>query len=136
WRPRLGTRKAQHAPARRRLSGPAAPAPPVPSPRWRITGRFANAGKLALFRAAAANELGPGCYVLKTTAKADDPLAQAMLHREHVVSRQVRHPNFGSVLVADLNAPQPLLVLPYLEGTSLRRLIAASASAPRLLPAT
>jgi serine/threonine-protein kinase len=96
---------------------------------------MANAGKLALFRAAAANELGPGCYVLKTTAAADDPVTHAMLHREHLVSREVRHPNLGSVLVADFNAPQPLLVLPYLEGISLRRLIAASAAAPRLLSA-
>jgi eukaryotic-like serine/threonine-protein kinase len=131
---RLGTPRGQHTAARRRLSVPAAPAPPIPSCSWRITRRIADAGKLALFRAAAANELGPGCYVIKTIAAADNAVAHAMLRREHVVSSDVRHPNLNSVLAADLSARQPLLILPYLEGISLRRLIASRAAAPHLLP--
>jgi serine/threonine-protein kinase len=57
-----------------------------------------------------------------------------MLCREQVVSRDVHHPNLNAVLAADLGARQPLLILPYLEGISLRRLIASHAAAPHLLP--
>jgi serine/threonine protein kinase len=132
---RLGTPHAQHAPARRRLSAPVAAAPRVQARPWRLTRRLPTAGKLELFRASAANELGPGCYVLKTTAIADDAIALAMLHREHVVSSDVSHPNLNSVLAADFHARKPVLILPYLEGISLRHLIASRASAPNLVPA-
>src|SRR5262245_65182614 len=114
--PRLATRHALHA--RRRLSSSTAPAPAAASRPWRLTRRLSNSGKLALFRAAAANELGPGCYVVKTTAAADDAIAHAMLRRESAVASDVSHSNLNSVLSADLRSPQPLLILPYLEGIS------------------
>jgi serine/threonine protein kinase len=56
-----------------------------------------------------------------------------MLQREYVVSCEVNHPNLNSVLVADISAEEPALILPYLEGVSLRRLIASRAATPHLL---
>jgi serine/threonine protein kinase len=131
--PRLGTRRRQHA-RQSQLSHAVLPSPPTPSCPWRLTRRLTTAGRLTLFRAAAANELGPGCYVLRTAATADDTIARAMLQREHLVSSEVSHARLNSVLVADFAAPHPVLILPYLEGISLRRLIASSSTAPRRLP--
>ncbi len=129
--PQLGRLRRQHA-----RPGQLSPAAPSPTPRcpWRLTRRLTTSGRLTLFRAAAANELGPGCYVWKTTATADDAIARAMLQRECVVSREVSHSSLSSVLVADLAAPQPVAILPYLDGISLRRLIASPSTSPRLLP--
>src|SRR5262245_12127183 len=129
--PRLATRHALHA--RRQLSASTVPAPVAPARPWRLTRRLSNSGKLALFRAAASNELGPGCYVLKHLAAADDPIAAAMLHRQHAISGDVSHPNLNSVLAGDFSASKPFLVLPYLEGISLRRLIESRATAPHVL---
>jgi serine/threonine-protein kinase len=58
-----------------------------------------------------------------------------MLRREHAVSSDVSHPNLNPVLAADFRAQQPVLILPYLEGISLRRLTASCAIAPQLLRA-
>src|SRR5205823_3697916 len=130
--PRLVTLRGQQAQPTRRLSCPAAPVPAVSPVPWRITRRLATAGRLALFRAAADNGLGPGCYVLKTTRHphADDALSRAMLQREYIVSSEIAHPNLNSVLSADFDVPQPVSILPYLEGISLRRLIASRSAAP------
>src|SRR5262245_25952094 len=132
--PRPGTPRGQQPNPRRRLSSTITAAPAAQARQWQLTRRLSNSGKLALFRASAASELGPGCYVLKTTAVADDAIADAMLHREYSVSAELRHSHLNSVLAGDFSAPKPFLVFPYLEGISLRHLITSRASALHSLP--
>lgn len=74
----------------------------------------------------AANDLGPGCYALKTPRLAGDAIAAAMLRREALVAREAAHPNLVSVLGAE-HGERPYLVLPYLEGITLRRWLLHSA---------
>ncbi len=131
--PRLGTLHRQQV-RQRRLPHTAAPSPAALQPPWRLTRRLSTSDRLTLFRSAAANELGPGCYVLKTTAAADDALVHAMLQRECVVSSDVSHPNLNSVLATELCAARPFLVFPYLEGITLRRLIDSRSAASHALP--
>src|SRR5436190_23911028 len=80
--PRLGTRPVQNTLHRQSQSHATASALGKPSP-WRLTRRLTTAGRLALFRASAANGIGPGCYVLKTVRQnaADDKVGHAMLRR-------------------------------------------------------
>jgi serine/threonine-protein kinase len=108
---------------------------------WRTTRRLASGRRLALYRVAAANDLGPGCYVLKTTQPqaVDDKIAQAMLRREAAVATDASHPNLITVLADESSTPRPYLILPHLEGVSLGRLMMSRSrnmtSASALLPA-
>jgi eukaryotic-like serine/threonine-protein kinase len=117
--------------ARQRLAGPTTSALSaqysVPgAAQWRITRLLARGLQFSVYRAAAGGDLGPGCYVLKSinSAAFDDELAVAMLRREETVSSAVSHANLTSVLAAAFAAPH-LVVLPFLEGVSLRRLVQA-----------
>jgi eukaryotic-like serine/threonine-protein kinase len=117
--------------ARQRLVQPqptSSAAPVAKSPSWRPTKRLASSGRFSLVRAAAENDLGPGYYVLKTVPAERMPkeVDRALLQREAMVAAEVSHPNLIAVLSSDLRSQRPLLVLPYLEGISLRRLLAAS----------
>ena len=56
-----------------------------------------------------------------------------MLHREYLVSAKARHSNVNSVLAGNFSESKPFLVLPYLEGISLRRLIDNRAVALHML---
>ncbi len=105
----------------RRLNGVSAP-PRQSASQWRPTRLIANHGRLALYRAATARDLGPGCYVLKT-AQSNSDIPRALLRREALVASQVSHPSLISVLADECDAPVPHVVLPYLEGITLRRLL-------------
>lgn len=85
-----------------------------------------------LFRVAARGELGPGCYVLKTAGanRPSDGIDAALLRREAVVTAAVGNSNLTTVLSSDLHATRPYLLLPYLEGVTLRRLLAWSSLLP------
>ena len=69
---------------------------------------------------------GPGCYVLKavTARGTQGDVARAMLAREAAVSGDVNQPNLAAVLSAHLQGSEAYLVRPYLEGLTLRKLLA------------
>lgn len=90
---------------------------------WRLTRRLASSGRLALFRAAATGDLGPGSYVIKAPRRDGDDIENALLRRETTVAESVRHPNLVSVLGAKFGERDIHIVLPYLEGVTLRQLI-------------
>jgi serine/threonine-protein kinase len=85
---------------------------------------------LALYRAAAEGDRGPGCYVLKTPGHSDtlSDVARALLRREAMVAAAVNHANLVSVVATHLDDSRSYLVLPYLEGVALRRLALARLS--------
>src|SRR5262245_60198781 len=105
---------------------------------WRPTQLVHRGQRLVLYRAKpAAEDLGPGCYVIKTLLSDHQPdeLARALLMREALVATQVQHANLATTLAACLGSDQRHLVLPYLDGITLRRLIEATPVArvaPRL----
>jgi serine/threonine protein kinase len=72
-----------------------------------------------------ANE-GPGCYLLKaaTARGSQGDVARAMLAREAAVGEDVNQSNLAAVLAARLQGSDGYLIRPYLEGLSLRRLLA------------
>jgi serine/threonine protein kinase len=79
---------------------------------------------LAIYRARPVSDTaGPGAYAIKTLASqpSDFGLALALLRREAAVAAEVSHPHLVTVLAARLAVPRPYLVLPYLEGVTLRR---------------
>ena len=122
-RPLIGS----SAPAR---IGPLSPVhrtlPPGP---WRPTRRLSGHGAFELTRAAAPGDLGPGCYVLKA-AKSNNDITSALLRREALVSSQIGHSSLIPVLAANGDAHIPHLILPYLEGITLRRLLDSSQRLP------
>jgi serine/threonine-protein kinase len=50
----------------------------------------------------------------------DDPRAVALLAREALVGRTIRHPHVVSVLAANVGAPPRFVVTPWLDGCTLR----------------
>ncbi len=112
-------------------------APPFP---WRLTRRLHSTGKLALYRASANTDRGPGCYILKTSRSTTIPghFERTFLRREVSVTSAVKHTNLICVLAADHDAPRPYSLLPYQEGVALRCLLHQSApaknSSPSILP--
>jgi eukaryotic-like serine/threonine-protein kinase len=95
---------------------------------WQLKHRLANTGRLLIFRAAAAGDLGPGCYVLKTARQVQprDDITSALLRREAAVAAELNQPNLVSVVGANLHGTPAHVVLPYFEGLTLRRLLASS----------
>jgi serine/threonine protein kinase len=77
---------------------------------------------------------------LKLTTRGErwDELAVSLLNREAAVEREVNHPNLVSLLGSDLSVRAPLVILPYLDGVNLRRLLhsiyGASEGSAGLLP--
>jgi len=96
---------------------------------WRPTRYVAIRGPFELIRAAAPGDLGPGCYVLKI-AKSNSDITRALLRREALGASQVSHSSLIPVLAAECYAPLSHLVLPYLEGITLRRLLDSSQRLP------
>jgi serine/threonine protein kinase len=96
---------------------------------WQLTRLIGDPSRFLLCRARRAGELGPGCYVLKRIrpGRAAAELQRAALRREATLAAALDHPQIVSVLAADIHGATPYLVLPYLEGTSLQRLVAARA---------
>jgi len=99
-----------------------------PGAAWQLTRRLSSGGRFELFRAGADGDLGPGCYVLKCYREStpEKLLARAFLERQTEVARQVVHHNLLSVLGADCSGEKPHLVMPYYEGITLARLLAAA----------
>ena len=98
--------------------------------KWRLTARIHAGERLNVFRARPlTDEHGPGCHVLKTPAERipDDRIAAALVRREARVASKVVHPHVTSALGTKLDGPLPFIVLPYLDGTTLRRMLIAQA---------
>jgi eukaryotic-like serine/threonine-protein kinase len=124
-----------------------APRPPAESGRgngrrsgvsfrpWQLTRLLRRGERMDVFRAGLAeNDFGPGCYVVKGPRREGDSIAAAMLRREQLVAGEVMHPNLVSAL-ALAGEGHDFLVLPYLEGVTLRRWLAhAAARHSRCLP--
>jgi eukaryotic-like serine/threonine-protein kinase len=94
---------------------------------WRLTRIISRSGALAVYRARPIRDArGPGCYVIKAIAggASDDQLALALLRREATVAERAVNPHLAAVLANRLKDKRPHLTLPYLEGVSLRRLLA------------
>lgn len=93
-----------------------------------LSRRLHSGQTFELFRAAATGDLGPGCYILKTARPnlAVPDVATAMLRREALITTTLKHPNLNCVLSADVQAPEPYLLLPYHDGLSLRQLLQKS----------
>jgi len=98
------------------------PAHPLAFGPWRPTRRLPSGGPLALFRAAAAGERGPGCYVVKSGVPGD-VVAVAMLRREAIVAAEVGCPHLVSVVASQAECATPYIVQPYLDGVTLRQLM-------------
>jgi eukaryotic-like serine/threonine-protein kinase len=100
---------------------------------WRLTRRLPSSGRLSLFRAAAASDRGPGCYVLKTSShsRPHDEVSHALLAREAAVAAAVSHCSLVSIVAADLEGSFSLVVLPYYEGVTLRQLLHSLGGASR-----
>jgi len=94
-----------------------------------------SGGKLGIFRAAAAGDLGPGCYVLKTCSSTPSQAAigGSLLKRETAVATEVNHPSLIPVLASSSYGQKPHLVLPYLEGITLRQLFDSNLVGPSSL---
>jgi len=101
---------------------------------WRLTALVHRGQQLTLYRARPIDDdAGPGCYLLKTPRvdRQGDELATSLLRREAAVAAQASHPHLSAVLSAATGGSPPYIVLPYLDGVSLRRRLAARFSAVR-----
>lgn len=74
----------------------------------------------------------PADYVIKRLREeyAHEPMPKAALTRDAFVAGKVSHPNLGVVLATHLEAAAPYLVLPYLEGATVRQIIVRASRAP------
>jgi serine/threonine protein kinase len=96
---------------------------------WQLTRIIAHGARVNVFRARLAeNDLGPGCYAVKAPRREGDGVSVAMLRREAIVGREVEHPNLVSVLAAG----DGYVVLPYLEGITLRQWLGHVAAQRRM----
>ena len=69
-----------------------------------------------------------------TSRTSDRPITRAAIAREAAVTTAVRHPNLTTILASQVRGSESYLVLPYLEGVTLRQLFASAKQA--LSPAT
>jgi serine/threonine protein kinase len=96
---------------------------------WRLMGLVHRGRWTTAYRARPLGATtGPGCHLVKTSsaARQEERVAAAMLRREALVAREAGHPNLSAVLASHLQGDSPHLVLPYLDGISLRRMIGAA----------
>jgi serine/threonine protein kinase len=93
---------------------------------WELTRLIAEGRYTQSFRARPldADGNGPGDFVLKVARQnvVQANVARAMLRREAVVSRLVRHEHLTSILVDGANSTPPHLVLPFSEGVTVEQL--------------
>jgi len=95
--------------------------------QWRLT-KLLGAGQWTrVYRArpagSADRDLGDFAVKLLAPEYAEDALARAVLRREAHISRRVQHPQLATVLADHSASSPPHLVLPYLDGLSLRDVI-------------
>jgi serine/threonine protein kinase len=96
---------------------------------WRMLRRLNEGASREIWLAAplsSANHSQITTYVLKLATVGQGDLGRAMLAREAEVSSLVTHPHLISVLDDNHQAPQPFLVLPRLQGVSLRHFFGRS----------
>jgi eukaryotic-like serine/threonine-protein kinase len=95
--------------------------------RWHLT-RLVGQGRFThVYRACPLDtqEATGGDFAVKVVHPqwSADPLARTLLEREARVSREVQHSQLVTVLADHSDADPPYLVVPYLEGASLRQVI-------------
>jgi serine/threonine protein kinase len=96
---------------------------------YRLTRQIHRGGVFDLFRAAARDSAGPGCYLVKRPRDGSGAeIAAAMLRREAIVAAAVQHPNLTCALAAEMCATKPYLLLPFRDGASLRQVLNLSGS--------
>ncbi|MBN1910361.1 MAG: serine/threonine protein kinase [Pirellulales bacterium] len=109
---RIGTRQSE------------ATAPAQRVGRWELVEPVAEGRQATVWRARAegTSDPQPVSYALKILHERLQTNAEAvsLFCREAQVGRQVRHPNVISILAAGLDAPPYYLVMPWLEGQTLR----------------
>jgi serine/threonine protein kinase len=89
---------------------------------WRLTRLIHRTPHTVIYRARPVTDwAGPGGYAVKTIAAAATDWGRTMLRREATVAREAAHPHLVSSLAEEHTVAQPFLVLPYLEGVTLRR---------------
>jgi serine/threonine protein kinase len=95
--------------------------------QWRLTALAGQGQWTRVYRArpALAAEGGAGDFAVKLLAPefAADPLARSLLRREAQISRRVQHAQLATVLADHSSADPPHLVMPYLDGVSLEKII-------------
>ena len=94
---------------------------------WRLTQIVHRSAHAALFRARPQEASdGAGCYLVKAPTLRGEAqgIGRAMLAREARVGQSVSHPNLAAVLASHWGGDKPHLVRPYLEGLTLRELLA------------
>jgi len=107
--------------------------------RWDLTEFIAEGSLARVYRARPAGSSAerPAAYAVKILRPCweNDPEAIRLLRREALVGRSVAHPRLVSILSASLAESPRLLVMPWLEGASLRVRMDAGErmSIPRML---
>ena len=102
-----------------------AAARPLTCGDWILTRRVASSGQLELFRARAEGEIGPGCYLIKRALTPGQGIAEQMLAREAVVTKEVNSAHLSSVLAQGRCEGGRFHVLPFLDGVTVAQLMVA-----------
>lgn len=91
---------------------------------WEMVSLAAEGGLARVYRARPARSPGdrPAAYALKMLRSGwqDDPRAVCLLRREALVGRTVSHPHLVSILQASLGQPPQFVIMPWLDGSTLR----------------
>ncbi len=92
--------------------------------QWELVELVAEGSLSRVYRARPANSSTdrPTAYALKLLRPPwqDDPRAVRLLQREAQAGRSVSHPHLVSILQASVNRPPRFVVMPWLEGSTLR----------------
>jgi len=97
--------------------------------RWELVRLAAEGGLARIYRARPAEGSAdrPAPYALKMLRPEwqDDPRAVGLLRREAVAGRSLSHPHLIPILAAGISEPPRFVVMPWLEGSTLRACLAA-----------
>jgi len=98
--------------------------------QWELVAQAAQGSLAEVYRARAADSPPdrPAAYAVKILRPrwADDPQAVRLLLREAVAGRSVSHPHLISILAARIGRAPRFVVMPWLEGATLRRRLPSS----------
>lgn len=113
------------------------PTAPLCVGEWELTQLIAEGSFSRVYRARPAGSAAaePGCYAVKVLRPEleEDRRAAALPRQEARVGRSVRHPHVVSILQASVGRSPRYVVMPYLEGATLRSQL--DAAGPIDLPA-